>query len=109
MTRPKVELKPEYAEIVHAVRHAFNCHEESITGAITTAIEICQELATKPQSELSDEELNDIFSRWSGSVNPQRLVLMRSAIAAHRAKQLEPPKPVTVRLRMANADNLITL
>lgn len=97
-TRPKIELREDYAEIVRAVRHAFDCHEKTITGAITTAVEMCQELADRPPKELSNAEWREIWDSCA-CITPEP-GHARAIVNAYLAKQSEPEPPKTVRLRM---------
>lgn len=99
-----MKLRPEYQEIVDDVSRAWAKYQVSSIRAVKKAVERCQDLAdaerAKPEKELSDRELVAVCARTFGTLDG-----MRGAIAAHRAKQLEPAPPVTVRLRMVKPPN----
>ena len=91
-----MELRREYQKIVdeffdHEIQRPAD--HQDVAEEIA---ERCQALADQPPKELSDEEMCDVFYPSRGTI----LEIGRAFIAAHIAKQLEPPQPVTVRLRV---------
>ena len=97
-------LRPEYQKVLDVACKRY-LSEPGLThyNLMELVAERCQDLADKPQVELTAEEAHDI---WHG--DPDKVhwyPRMRAVIAAHIAKQHEPNKPKTVKLRMAKHIN----
>ena len=94
-------LRPEYQKILDSY---FADENYLIRGNdFIQAITRCQALADQSPKELSDSEIRIIW--YSVPVVADIASFGRAIIAAHKAKQLEQTKPVTMKLKLVDAGN----